>query len=236
MRVASESTVRRRCREPERGVLHRVLLAQIETFVERTQSPDSGQSLPRFVERELRRYLECGLLAHGFARVHCSRCLRDELVAFSCKGRGFCPSCCGRRMADTAAHLVDHVLPHAPVRQWVLTFPFRIRFLLASSPRLCTAVRGIVTRTLLSWLEQRALAAAAAQRPARSRSSDSEPTARREPQFAARTGAVVFAQRFGSALNLNLHFHALVLDGAFVSPSERLAPSFGATRSPAVRS
>jgi hypothetical protein len=114
-------------------------------------------------------------------------------------------------MADTAEHLVDHVLPHAPVRQWVLSFPFRIRFLLASSPRLCAAVRGIVTRTLLGWLEQRALAAAAAERSARSRSTES-----------ARSGAVIFAQRFGSALNLNLHFRAFVLDGAFASPSERL--------------
>jgi hypothetical protein len=52
------------------------------------------------------------------------------------------------------------------------------------------------------------------------------PAARSEPEFAARSGAVVFAQRFGSALNLNLHFHALVLDGAFVSPSSALAPRF----------
>ncbi|MBN1669736.1 MAG: transposase zinc-binding domain-containing protein [Kiritimatiellae bacterium] len=35
----------------------------------------------------------------------------------SCKGRGFCPSCGGRRMADTAAHLVERVLPHVAVRQ-----------------------------------------------------------------------------------------------------------------------
>jgi hypothetical protein len=52
-------------------------------------------------------------------------------------------------MADTAAHLVDHVLPHARVSPWVLSFPFRIRFLRASGPRLCTAVRGIVMRSLL---------------------------------------------------------------------------------------
>ncbi|MBL8805110.1 MAG: transposase zinc-binding domain-containing protein [Planctomycetes bacterium] len=209
MPLRSESHVRRH-REPERGVLHQALLTHLETFLERARAPDSGQGLPRFVERELRRYLECGLLAHGFARVHCSRCMRDELVAFACKGRGFCPSCCGRRMADTAAHLVDHVLPQAPVRQWVISFPFRIRFLLASSPRMCAAMRGIFTRTLLRWLEQRALAAAA-EGSARSHLGDSEPAARREPQFAARSGAVVFAQRFGSALNLNLHFHALLL-------------------------
>ena len=42
---------------------------------------------------------------------------RERLLAFSCKGRGFCPSCGGRRMADTAAHLVDRVIPEVPVRQ-----------------------------------------------------------------------------------------------------------------------
>jgi len=110
-------------------------------------------------------------------------------------------------MADTAAHLVDHVLPHAPVRQWVLSCPYRIRFLLASSPRPRTAVRGILTRTRLAWLEQRALRASA-------------------PELTARSGAVVFAQRFGSALNLSRHFHALVLDGAFVLPSSSVSPRF----------
>jgi hypothetical protein len=58
-------------------------------------------------------------------------CGKDELVACSCKGRGFCPSCGARRMADLAAHLVDAVLPHAPVRQWVLSLPYRVRFLLS---------------------------------------------------------------------------------------------------------
>lgn len=39
-------------------------------------------------------------------------------VAFSCKRTGFCPSCT-RRMSDSAAHLVDEVLPDVPIRQWV---------------------------------------------------------------------------------------------------------------------
>jgi hypothetical protein len=43
----------------------------------------------------------------------------ERLVAFSCKGRGFCPRYGGQRMAERAAHLVDHVLPDIPVRQWV---------------------------------------------------------------------------------------------------------------------
>jgi len=77
----------------------------------------------RFVEREIRACLECGVLATGFLRVHCDDCGRDRLVAFSCKGRSFCPSCGGWRMAETADHLVERVLPEAPVRQWVLTLP-----------------------------------------------------------------------------------------------------------------
>ena len=60
------------------------------------------------VEEELRSYLRCGILAYGFARVWCYACQKDRLIAFSCKGRGFCPSCGGRQMAESAAHLVDH--------------------------------------------------------------------------------------------------------------------------------
>jgi hypothetical protein len=75
-----------------------------------------------FLEREFRRYLHCALLARGFARLRCPDCGFERLVAFSCKGR-LCPSCMGRRMADQAACLVDDLLPEAPYRQWVLTFP-----------------------------------------------------------------------------------------------------------------
>ena len=69
------------------------------------------------MERELRAYLACGVLVHGFMRAHCDACGYDRLVAFSCKGRGFCPSCGGRRMVDTAAHLVERVLPEVDALQ-----------------------------------------------------------------------------------------------------------------------
>jgi anaerobic ribonucleoside-triphosphate reductase len=75
-------------------------------------------------------FLHCGILAHGFARVWCAACGKDDVVAFSCNGRGFCPSCGARRMADTAAWLVDRVIPDvSPVRQWVLSLPYRLRVL-----------------------------------------------------------------------------------------------------------
>jgi Putative transposase len=74
-------------------------------------------------------------------------------------------------MAERAAHLVDHVFPAVPVRQWVLTLPHRIRYLLAWDHVLCRAV--------------------------------------------------VIVQRFGAALNMNIHAHAMVLDGVFAEDAAR---------------
>src|SRR5664280_1900105 len=48
-------------------------------------------------------------------------------MSSSCKGRAFCPSCLGRRMAQSAANLADHVLPIVPLRQFVVTFPLAAR-------------------------------------------------------------------------------------------------------------
>ena len=90
------------------------------------------------------RVLECGILAHGFLRLRCGACGHDKLLAFSCKRRGFCPSCGARRMAQTAAHLVDHVIPRVPVRQWVLSLPIPLRVLLAAQPELVTPVLQVV--------------------------------------------------------------------------------------------
>ncbi len=112
-----------RRRRPERTALYTIVQHHLETWLARTREADpDGEPVSPYVERELRQYLECGILAHGFARAHCPECGHDFLVAFSYKGRGVCPSCTTRRMAETAAHLVDHVFPQVPVRQWVMTF------------------------------------------------------------------------------------------------------------------
>jgi hypothetical protein len=96
--------------------------------------------------------LECGILAHGFLRLRCGECGHDKLLAFSCKRRGFCPSCGARRMSQTAAHLVDHVVPHVPVRQWVLSLPIPLRLLLAAQPELVTPVLQVVQRVVTRHL------------------------------------------------------------------------------------
>jgi Transposase zinc-binding domain len=104
--------------------------------------------LPKFVKDEFEAFLECGILAHGFLRLRCADCAHDRLVAFSCKRRGICPSCGARRMAETAAYLVDHVIPEVPVRQWVLSLPIPLRLLLASQAQLLTPVLQVVQRVL----------------------------------------------------------------------------------------
>ena len=153
-----------------------------------------GTVLPGYVEQEFEDYLKCGRLEHGFLRVCCDGCHAEYLVAFSCKRRGFCPSCGARRMAESAALLVDEVFPEQPVRQWVLSVPYPLRFLFASRPAVMGQVLGIVYRCIATHLIKKAGFS----------------------RKMAQTGAVTLIQRFGSALNLNIHFHMLFLDGVYV--------------------
>jgi hypothetical protein len=106
-------------------------------------------------------------------------------------------------LTETAAHLCDHVLPEVPVRQWVLSLPHTIRFLMARDPAVLRLCRGIFVRAVQSFYARRA---------------------RDEGTPEGRTGAVVCVQRFDSALRLDLHFHALVLDGVYTGfgPGEKL--------------
>lgn len=160
-----------------------------------TASFRDGEGLPRFIDEEFRGFLRCGWLAGGFARFRCEGCSLDRLVPFSCKARAVCPSCGGRRMAERAAHLVDRVFPAVPIRQWVLTVPHRLRYMVAWDHDLCRAVVGVFIHGVLRWLRRRA---------------------RVEQRVAdGRSGAVAIIQRFGAALNVNVHTHALVLDGVF---------------------
>ncbi|MDA1216860.1 MAG: transposase zinc-binding domain-containing protein [Chloroflexi bacterium] len=109
----------------------------LETWLahRRTGGLDIGADLtvspvPAYIERDLRKFLERGILAHGFARACCEKCDQGFLVACSCKGRGVCGSCNTRRIVKPAAHMVEHVFPTVAVRQWVVVFPKRVRYLL----------------------------------------------------------------------------------------------------------
>jgi len=184
-----------RRREPEKTALHAVVRENLETLLEEARErSEGGYGYPTFVEKEFRRYLDCGLLAHGFARLRCPTCGVERLVAFSCKGR-VCPSCWGRRTAETAADLVDRVLPVAPYRQWVLSFPWELRFLLAVEPGFLSEMLATFLRTVFAWQRLQG---------------------RRLGLRGGETGSVTFTQRFGGILNLNPHFHCILPDGLFV--------------------
>ena len=105
-----------RPRDAEHTVLHQVVSEHLDAFLRAAVEAGDGVGLPQFVEREVREFLTCGVFEGGVARFRCEDCAREHLVPFSCKGRGFCPSCGGRRMTERAAHLVDAVLPWVPVR------------------------------------------------------------------------------------------------------------------------
>ncbi len=139
--------------------MYRLVQQHASTFIAHAEDA-AGADLPQFVRDEFDAFLECGILAHGFLRLRCGDCGHDKRVAFSRRRRGFCPSRAARRMAQTAAHLVDHVIPHVPVRQWVLSLPIPLRLLLAAQPRRVTpvlqAVHRVITRFLLGQAGLRA--------------------------------------------------------------------------------
>jgi len=178
-----------------------VINEHLETFLREAIERGNGSGLPRFVEDEFREFLTCGVLAHGFARLRCDGCGLDRLLPFSCKGRGFCPSCGGRRMTERAAQAVDAVLPRVPVRQWVLSLPHWLRYMLAWDHGLCRAVLAVYVHALLGFQRRRA---------GRLGVPD------------GRSGSLTVIQRFGGALNLNIHFHTLALDGVFTTADDGL--------------
>lgn len=102
-------------------------------------------------------------------------------------------------MATLAAHWIDRVLPDVALRQWVFTVPWDRRWLLARRPDLSKRVLNIALKHVRRFLVARA---------------------KERGLEAGRTGSVTVVQRFGSALNLNVHFHALVLDGAYLRGSD----------------
>jgi hypothetical protein len=171
-----ESSSLYRPRNPAESVLYGVVAAHLESFLERQRRRD--RPAPRFVERELRAFLDCGFSPTVFC--------------------GCSPSCGGRRMA--AAHLVDRDFPEVPVRQWVLSLPSALRYRLAYDASLVRDVLQIFVRSVFARLRRSAGVSA----------SDRQ----------ARCGAVSFVQRFGDALNLNVHFHSLVLEGIYVAEGD----------------
>ena len=182
-----------RPRRPEKTVLFEVIKKNYNTWSKNAKDP-----IPKHVDITFKKYLGCGVLAKGFAHAHCTGCHKDFLIAFSCKGRGVCPSCNTRAMVETAAHLIENVIPIVPIKQWVISFPMRIRHYLKTP-----AILQDILRIVVDEIRKRLIICS--------------------PEIPnAKIGAVSFIQNFGTTLNFHPHFHLIVADGVFESAGEAL--------------
>jgi hypothetical protein len=175
-----------RPRRPEKTVLFEVIKKYYNTWCRNSKDP-----IPKYIDKVFRSYLECGILAKGFACAHCDSCHKDFLIGFSFTRRGVCPSCNTRDMVETAAYLCDTVIPLVPMRQWVISFPMRIRHYLQTDTILQNVLKIVVDE-----IRKRLILCC--------------------PDVPnAQIGAVSFIQHFGAKLNHHPHFHIVVADGIF---------------------
>ena len=169
-------------RDPSGTILYQVIAEHLETFLATLAADPTAKGLPDYVREEFYAYLQCGILAHGFVRLGCDTCPHQMVLAFSCKKRGFCPSCAGRRMAQQAAHLVEQVIPWVPTRQWVVSVPISLRYWMAASRELTARVHTIIRRTIGQYYVNQAVKRGAT-------------------RATVQPGSVTFLQRFGGSIN-----------------------------------
>jgi len=181
-------------RRPELTPCYRILQEELDTFLADRQA--EGRPVPNYVVEEFEAYLKCGILSHGFLRLQCESCQEEKIVAFSCKKRGFCPSCCAKRMVEASTHLVENVLPVVSYRQFVVSFPIPMRYWLQANRKLYAKIHKIMIAQIHKYYIDKAAANGI---------KDPKP------------GSISFTQRFGSALNLNVHCHILCPDGVYTN-------------------
>jgi hypothetical protein len=187
--------------KPEETILYDVVRTHFESYIALRETDPDDEPVPAHVKKVFREYLKCGLPQWGVALIDCTSdtCGHSFAVPFSCARRGGpCPRCGARNQAETAAHLVDHVLPRVPMRHWTLSFPKRVRYFLERYHAVASGVLRVCLRAISTCLRR------------------SSPGAPRQAQY----GAVVNTHRGGAALNRNFHFHAQVTDGVFAEDAE----------------
>ena len=196
-------------RVPENTSLYKAVKKYFPRFVQRVQL--EGKSLPSFVHKTFRKYLKCGRLIYGSIRLYCYTCRRTKLVSFSCKCRGLCPSCSARRMTEASILQSETMIPHVPMRQWVLTFPHPLTLFLAYRPDVLTEVLELFVKVVRYFYRQKCLI------------YNVPPIDHDDPSYLDLysdlypndIGAVTCIQRFTDALSLYPHFHTLFTDGLF---------------------
>ena len=202
-------------RRPELTSLHRAVTEHLPSLNARLA--DEGRPLPSFVHQTFERYLGCGQLKRGFARLYCAKCKHNRLVAFSCKRRGVCSSCAARNMTQRASRQREQVIPTLRNRQWVLTFPTPLHTYLAYFPQALTDTLDVFIDTLRYHYQRRCLPHA----PTPPELYDVDHlNAYYAPRYPHDLGAITSIQRHTDALTLYPHFHVITTDGLLVESSQ----------------
>jgi hypothetical protein len=189
-----------RRRDPKGSSLYQAIEAGLPSLLQELQAHD--KTLPFHVAREFEEFQKCGVLEHGLIRVKCTQCRHEKILGFSCKRRGFCASCAGKRMVESGVFLSEAVFPgNAPVRQWVVSVPIPLRYWMSVNSELMGQVNSIITRAIGAHYKK----------SVRNFLLEGEEL---------QTAAVSVIQRFGGALNLNIHFHQLWVDGAYAGAED----------------
>ena len=174
-------------RQPETSVLYRIVYHGHEDLqlVWEPRFQHQYGCLRDEVVKTFSEYLNCGILAHGAARVYCDCCKHSLLIAFSCKRRGVCPSCGAKRAVKFAEHIHSEVIEDVPHRHTVFTIPKRLRGFFEYDRKLYTILFRAAWGALKEFLgvDERELA------------------------------AIFTVQTAGEALNYNPHLHGLLADG-----------------------
>jgi hypothetical protein len=178
-----------RPRHPERTVLYRVLFHDFDRFLTAYESrfeKEYGHFRP-VVREVVERYLDCGNPRFGFARIRCPDCHSEQLLTFSCKTCGFCPSCHAKRREELGQWMRETLLLDMPHRQVVLTIPKTLRIFFKYRRRLLGELSRASVKALTVYFE-----ALAGERCV--------------------PGIIDAVQTFGDRINFHPHLHLLVTE------------------------
>jgi len=201
--VLSRSTKQYRRRKPQYTPYYQCIEDYYEEF-KRTYEKRFSQKygyLRSHIEKVIYQYLDCGILHNGFARIRCGRCGHENILAFSCKRRHFCPSCHAKRCVEFGEFLCTNILKKVPHRHFVFSMPKILRKYFLFNRNLLKDLSRISWETVKYYYGS---------------------TCRKE---GANPAAVAVIQTFGDYLSFNPHIHILAADGCFGSDGFFYAPS-----------
>lgn len=201
----NKSTVAYEQRDPRNNQYHQCVesnFEELEKVWDSTYRKQYGYWRP-YVLDVIHKYLDCGDLHQGFARVWCDDCHHEYLLPFSCKKRHFCPSCHQKRVVEFGEHLYEDVMEKVPHRQWVFSIPKRLRPYFMHDRKLLAKLSLCAWHVLSRYLRESVSIDGG---------KDGE-SVRKSLQ----PGCIIAVQTFGEFLNFNPHLHIIATDGCFDS-------------------